>query len=102
MRHTIRRKWKLGRRTDKDLSDLSHMFDPILRGWIGYYGRFYRSEMTNALQTINFALVKWAQRKYRHLKGHRTRAARWLGGVARREPTLFAHWHLLKMQPAER
>jgi RNA-directed DNA polymerase len=100
MRQTIRRDWRLTHRTDKELSDLAHMFNPILRGWINYYGRFYRSAMVQALWTLNPALTRWAQRKYKTLKGHRTRATRWLGGVARRDPTLFAHWQLLGLQPA--
>jgi len=32
------RKWKLHLRTDKDLEDLSKMLNPVLRGWITYYG----------------------------------------------------------------
>lgn len=100
MRQTIRRDWRLTHRTDKELSDLAHMFNPILRGWINYYGRFYRSAMVQALWTLNPTLTMWAQRKYKTLKGHRTRATRWLGGVARRDPTLFAHWQLLGLQPA--
>jgi RNA-directed DNA polymerase len=100
MRQTIRRDWRLTHRTDKELSDLAHMFNPILRGWIIYYGRFYRSAMVQALWTLNPTLTMWAQRKYKTLKGHRTRATRWLGGVARRDPTLFAHWQLLGLQPA--
>ena len=31
----------------------------------------------------------------KRLRRHRRRAIRWLGGLARREPWLFAHWHLL-------
>jgi RNA-directed DNA polymerase len=100
MRQAIRRNWKLPCRTDKKLSDLARMFNPILRGWINYYGRFHRSVMAHALQTLNGLLKTWAGRKYKTLKGHRTRAARWLGGVARRDPTLFAHWALLGLRPS--
>jgi RNA-directed DNA polymerase len=100
MHETIRRNWKLPRRTDKALTDLANMFNPILRGWINYYGRFHRSAISKALQTVNRALTTWVQRKYKTLKRHRTRAARWLGRVARRQPNLFAHWELLRLRPA--
>lgn len=100
MRQTIRRNWKLPRRTDKGLTDLANMFNPILRGWIHYYGKFHRSAVARALQTINRALTIWATRKYKTLRGHRTLAARWLGRVARRQPNLFAHWGLLGLRPA--
>lgn len=99
MRQTIRRNWKLPRRTDKELTDLANMFNPVLRGWIQYYGRFHRSAIAKALQTVNQALTTWVTRKYKTLKRHRTRAARWLGRVARRQPNLFAHWELLRLRP---
>lgn len=99
MRQTIRRNWKLPRRTDKGLTDLANMFNPVLRGWIQYYGHFHRSAVAKALETINQALTTWVTRKYKTLKRHRTRAARWLGRVARRQPNLFAHWELLRLRP---
>jgi RNA-directed DNA polymerase len=100
IRQTIRRNWKLPRRTDKELSDLARMFNPVLRGWIIYYGAFHRSALWNVLRPLNWALSTWVQRKYKSFRGRRTRAARWLGGVARRDPALFAHWQLLGLRPA--
>ena len=49
---------------------------------------------------FNGLLVRWAMRKYKRLRRHRRRASHWLGGLARREPRLFAHWHLLGVTPA--
>jgi RNA-directed DNA polymerase len=37
------RSWKLPQRSDKAIEDLSRMFNPIVRGWLQYYGRYYRS-----------------------------------------------------------
>jgi hypothetical protein len=37
IRDTIR-SWNLPRRSDKALEDLSRMFNPIIRGWLQYYG----------------------------------------------------------------
>ena len=36
------RHWNLHLRSDKSIEDLSRMFNPIIRGWLQYYGRFYR------------------------------------------------------------
>jgi RNA-directed DNA polymerase len=44
MRQTVRG-WHLQLMGDKELSDLSKMFGPVLRGWSNYYGRFYPSAM---------------------------------------------------------
>jgi hypothetical protein len=42
------RSWKLHLRSDRAIEDLSRMFDPIVRGWLQYYGRFYRSALFSA------------------------------------------------------
>jgi RNA-directed DNA polymerase len=90
------RSWHLPRRSDKTLDDLAAMFNPIIRGWINYYGRFYRSGLYPLLRHINWGLVRWAMRKFKGLRGHKHRAQRWLVGVARRQPDLFAHWRLVR------
>jgi RNA-directed DNA polymerase len=90
------RSWHLPRRSDKTLDDLAAMFNPIIRGWINYYGRFYRSMLYPLLRHINWGLVRWAMRKFKGLHGHKRRAYRWLVGVARRQPDLFAHWRFVR------
>jgi len=87
-------KWKMHLRSDKSLEDLSRMFSPVIRGWINYYGKFYKSALYPTLQQLNRTLVRWAMRKFKKLKGHRRRAGYWLGNVARRQPQLFPHWQL--------
>ncbi len=86
--------WRLHLKPDKSIEDLSRMFNPIVRGWIQYYGRFYKSRLYRVLRHLNRALVHWVRRKYKKLERHRRRAEHWLGCLARREPKLFAHWQL--------
>jgi len=93
MRHKARR-WKMHLRSDKSLEDLSRMFGPAIRGWIAYYGSFYKSAIYPTLRHLNRALVRWAMRKFKRLRGHRRRAERWLGGIAQRQPWLFPHWRM--------
>ena len=99
MRQAMRR-WHLPRRSDKAIDDLARMWNPVLRGWIQYYGRFYKSALYPVFRHLNGLLVRWAMRKYKRLRRHRRRASHWLGDLARREPRLFAHWHLLGVTPA--
>jgi RNA-directed DNA polymerase len=98
MRREMRR-WRLHLRSDKALDDLAHMWNPVLRGWINYYGRFYKSALHRVFRHLNRTLIRWASRKYKRLRGHQRRAEYWLGRVARREPRMFAHWHLLGLKP---
>jgi len=99
MRQEMRR-WRLPLRSDKAIDDLARMWNPVLRGWIQYYGRFYRSALYPVFRHLNDLLVRWAMRKYTRLRRHHRRAEHWLGGVAGREPRLFAHWYLLGLRPA--
>ena len=92
----IRQQIRCGRlhwRTDQSLVELASRINPIVRGWINYYGRFYRSWLYNrSLRRINAYLVRWAQWKYKRLRHHARRAWAWLNAVHDRSPSLFAHW----------
>ena len=89
------RGWKLPCRSDKSLTDLARMFNAAIRGWVNYYGAYYKSALYPTLRHIDRKLVKWATRKYKRLRGHRRLAAHWLRRIARRDGELFAHWRLL-------
>lgn len=85
------RRWRVHLKTTWDLADIAEWLNPIVRGWMNYYGAFYRSEMYGLLRRINTYLMRWARRKYKRLKAFK-RAQRWWWGLLRREPTLFTHW----------
>jgi len=93
VRATIRN-WKLAStRNNQQLEDLAQTINPVVRGWMNYYGRFYRSKLVQVLRHLNEALGAWVRWKYRHRYKRRERASvHWLGRIARRDPTLFAHW----------
>lgn len=88
------RRWRLHLRSDKSLEDLSRMFSPIVRGWINYYGSFYKSALYPTLRHLNRTLVRWAERKFKRLRRHQRRAEYWLGRIAQRQPWLFPHWRM--------
>ena len=88
------RQWKLHRRSDKSLDELAQRINPVLRGWINYYGSFHRSALYRVFQHLNNILARWAARKYKRLRGHYRQAGRWLQIIVHRQPRLFAHWQL--------
>ena len=45
------RRWKLHRRTDKSLDELAQMINPVLRGWINYYGQLLQVSPVPDLST---------------------------------------------------
>lgn len=85
---------KLGwrRHTELSLSELAKKVNPILNGWINYYGRYYRSELYKVWRHFNQTLVAWARRKYKSLRQSKSKAVEWLRKIVLREPDLFAHW----------
>jgi group II intron reverse transcriptase/maturase len=94
MRQVIR-SWKLHRSSDKSLLDFARMFNPIIRGWINYYGRYYKSALYRTLQYLDRVLSRWANRKFKSLRKKQRRAQRWLRRVIRQQPDLFVHWRFL-------
>jgi group II intron reverse transcriptase/maturase len=96
MRHEIRG-WGLQRLSRYDLDELLARFRPKLVGWVRYYGLFHPSTLQRALRTLDQHLVRWAQRKYKRLRGHVTRAWDWLSALRRRAPRLFPHWNAATM-----
>ena len=93
MRQEVR-KWKIHLRSDKEILDISRMFNPVLRGWLNYYGKFYKSALYATFRHFDGKLVLWAMRKFKRLKGHRRRTSHWLGRLACRQPQLFVHWQM--------
>lgn len=88
------RKWNFRNRTDLNLEDIANMYNPTLRGWINYYGRYSRSGLYPVFRHFNKTLVAWAMRKYKRFKCHKTRASIFLEKVCEKEPQLFAHWKI--------
>ena len=86
------RDWRLRSRTSQTLTELAQEINAVVRGWIGYYGRYFPSELTPLLARINDHLVTWARQKYKRLRRSARRAWQFLAAVATREPTLFVHW----------
>jgi RNA-directed DNA polymerase len=85
------RELRIHRRTDLTLNDLARWLNPIVAGWMRYYGRFYRSALDPLLRRVSFYLKRWAGKKYKRLRAHK-RFQRWWAGLQGREPNLFAHW----------
>lgn len=95
------RRWKMHRQTDKSLDELARVVNPVLRGWINYYGSFYKSALYRVFQHLNNVLVRWASRKYKRLRRNNHRARQWLQGLFHRQPKLFAHWQLSQIKAGQ-
>ena len=85
------RRWRINLRTTSDIAELAEWMNPVICGWMTYYGRFYRTELHGLLKRINTYLVRWARRKFKRLRSFK-KAKRWWNGLLQRQPALFTHW----------
>lgn len=93
------RSWRLHRCTGRSFIELAHWINPIVRGWMNYYGAFYRSALYPLLTRINTYLMRWVRNKYRRFRGRKAfqRAWQW---VTTRYPRFIAHWQWTTTVPA--
>ncbi len=76
--------------------ELAKAINPIIQGWIAYYGKFRKSAMSAIYSYINDKLLSWARRKFKSIQRRKRRASQWLREFYRQQPTLFAHWRVWK------
>jgi RNA-directed DNA polymerase len=88
------KKYNVRNRTDLELKDIAKWFNPILQGWLNYYGQYNRSSLYQVWRHFNLTLVAWAMKKYKRLNKRKTRAGKFLEMISKKEPTLFAHWRV--------
>jgi RNA-directed DNA polymerase len=93
IRRTIRR-WRLHCWHTVALVDVAREINPVLRGWVTYYGRFQRSALHTVFDSLDRYLERWLRRKYKRLKYKVSRAREMLRQIRRGQPALFAHWAL--------
>ena len=94
MRKTIR-SWNLKRRTNETIEDFAKMYNPIIRGWINYYGSYCKTVLYQVFKYLDVVLSRWAKRKYKRIKGRQRRAIHWVKRIIIRQPHLFAHWRFI-------
>jgi len=81
-------------RTHVSLVDIAREINPLLRGWIGYYGRYTPSALGPLLRYVNQTLLAWAMRKFKRFRAGKIRTSRSLQRVAKEQAGLFVHWQL--------
>ena len=85
---------ELWRHTQVTLKDIATFMNPVIQGWINYFGQYQRSLLQKTLRYINLQLIKWVKRKYRKQGKYFKRAKIWLRNVYKYNPQMFSHWRL--------
>ena len=89
-KRTRQLRWR--NRTELSIEEIAEAYNPVLQGWLNYYGAYYRSAINPVWYHFNRTLVAWAMKKYKKLKGRKTEASKFIENIARRESRLFVHW----------
>lgn len=93
------RRWRLHKQVSLTEQEIAAWINPIVAGWMTYYGRFYRSALTPLLARINAYLMRWVRKKYKRLRGRKAAQKAWLR-VTRLRPRFYAHWRWVNTLPA--
>jgi RNA-directed DNA polymerase len=91
MRSAIR-DLNLRHQTQLSLEEIARRLNPLLRGWIAYYGRYAPSALGPLLRYVNQTLVAWAMRKFKRFKDHKLQASQFMLRLAVARKALFVHW----------
>lgn len=86
------RSTKFHRWTTGTIEEIAAMFNPQLRGWINYYGKFKKHRLNKVLRRFHFHLMKWVLGRYKRFKASRKKAYEWIKAERERNPQLFYHW----------
>jgi RNA-directed DNA polymerase len=85
------RSWRLHRHIEMTTADIAAWINPKVRGWMTYYGAFYRSALYPVLHRINTYLLRWIMNKYKRLRTWK-KATRSMTAAATTRPRYFTHW----------
>ncbi len=85
--------YRIQRRSDLNLFEISRLINPLLRGWLNYFGCVYKSETYQIMKQFNSILYRWGRRKYKRLRSRKL-FFRWINRLMGRFPDLFVHWRI--------
>ncbi|MGH0004376.1 group II intron reverse transcriptase/maturase [Pseudovibrio ascidiaceicola] len=94
---TIIRKWKLQRWSGRSIEDIARVLNPVVAGWIGYYGQFGRRELYRIYNLLEFALIRWARQKYKKLRRSYRKSKAFIRRLRKQFPELLVHWKLYRL-----
>lgn len=86
------RKLKVSTLSFKSIVGVAQHLNPIIRGWVYYYGKFKMYELTKVFRLLSRRLVMWVRKRYKRYKTSIRKAYKWLHTVREQYPTLFYHW----------
>ena len=79
-------------RSEMSIEEVAKWLNPMIDGWINYYGKFTLSAMKPVARHINHTLIKWCQNKYKEFRYSKPKAIGFMVEMYQQRMNLFAHW----------
>ena len=86
------REMQIAKFTCNSIVGIAYRLNPVIKGWISYYGRYKMYELTKVFRLLSYRLVWWARKRYKRYKTSLRKAYKWLARVRKQYPSLFYHW----------
>jgi len=86
------RELEISKFTCNSIVGVAHRLNPMIRGWVRYYGKYRMYELTKVFRLLSSRLIRWARRRYKRYKTNLKKAYKWLARIRRQFPNLFYHW----------
>ena len=83
--------WRLRRKVTLSWAELIRWIGPAIRGWMRYYGRYYRSALYPLLARLNYRIQRWLHAKYKRLRVLKAMRAAW-ARIITQHPRALPHW----------
>ncbi len=77
-------------RTNVDLESFAKVLNPKIRGWINYYGKFFRKRLIRVFYYLDGLIFKWVHHKYKLYSKKKT--LQMYRRIKELSPDLFYHW----------
>lgn len=90
------RQWCLHKRSELSVTEVANKINPVVRGWVEYYGAFFQSELLFIVHHLDKLLYRWVIRKYKKQGSNFKKADNWVKRLKGARPNLFVHWSLLR------
>jgi len=85
---------KIESRSFKSIVGIAQFMNPLIRGWVNYYGKFRGYELSRVFRLLRNRIIRWARKRYKRYRTSLNRTFRWLDRVREQYPYLFYHWKL--------
>jgi len=83
---------KISKLSFNSIVGVAQYLNPMIRGWVNYYGKFKMYELTKVFRLLSKRLVWWARKRYKRYKTSIRKGYKWLTTIRKQFPNLFYHW----------